>query len=110
MKHLCFLIFFIAVQSFSQSFQGTPFSLSQQFNGNYDFTAIGNTLNPNDNVNNFGSLSCNINNSSSATLNLNPNQTVEAAYLYWSGSGPETGNETVQLNGNNVTSTLYFNF
>ena len=55
-------------------------SLFEQFNGRYDFTAIGNTLNtgPND---------CNILTQSSANLTLTGNQDLIAARLYWSGSG-----------------------
>ena len=55
-------------------------SLFEQFNGRYDFTAIGNTLNtgPND---------CNILTQSSANLTLTGNQDLVAARLYWAGSG-----------------------
>ena len=54
--------------------------LFQQFNGNYDFTAIGNTLNT-------GPNACNILTQSSANLTLTANQDLVAARLYWSGSG-----------------------
>ncbi|PZD76845.1 hypothetical protein, partial [Mesonia sp. K7] len=81
-------------------------TLYQQFNGQYDYTAIGATLNPaennltNDpNDPNF----CTINTSASAALNIPATQTVEAAYLYWAGSGSintGTADLNVTLNGN----------
>ena len=74
--------------------------LFEQFNGRYDFTAIGNTLNtgPND---------CNILTQSSADLTLTGNQDLIAARLYWSGSGAEfsteyPGDYQVTLNGTAV--------
>ncbi len=68
-------------------------SLHQQFNGMYDYTAIGNTLNT---AENGSSQLCIINTSSSADLILNSNQTVIAAYLYWAGSG--NGDFSISLN------------
>ncbi|UOK41239.1 gliding motility-associated C-terminal domain-containing protein [Flavobacterium enshiense] len=68
--------------------------LYEQFFGRYDFTFIGNTLNPEEN----GFLSPTyILTSSSANLNLNPGDRVERAYLYWAGSG--TGDFNIKLNG-----------
>ncbi|NNE31720.1 MAG: gliding motility-associated C-terminal domain-containing protein [Winogradskyella sp.] len=69
-------------------------SLFQQFNGRYDYTAIGNTLNT---IENGPANICVIETSSSAFLNLNPTQNVIAAYLYWAGSG--SGDLNVTLNG-----------
>lgn len=69
----------------------------EQFHGTYDFTMIGNTLNlaPNGAAN-----TCTILTQSSANLNLLPNQTIEAAYLYWSGSGSlAVADLDVKLNG-----------
>ena len=60
-------------------------SLYQQFNGHYDYTAFGNTLNIEENG---VDTQCFILSSSSASLQLQPNQEVIAAYLYWAGSGP----------------------
>lgn len=78
-------------------------ALYQQFNGRYDYTAIGNTMNIEEN-----GLSgpCEILNSSSADLNLNTNQNVVAAYLYWAGSG--NGDLDISLNGINVTAERNF--
>ena len=83
---------------------GQDISLLQQFNGRYDFTFIGNTLNTNENS--YMSIP-EILTSSSATLNLNPNDIVEKAYLYWAGCGP--GDYEVQLNNIAITPQRLFN-
>lgn len=86
---------------FSQSI-----SQYQYFNGNFDFTMIGNTMNIDPNGSN---LPCAILTQSSAVLNLNPGQTVEAAYLYWSGSGSlAEADFNVELNGNPITAQRTF--
>ncbi|WP_396139969.1 gliding motility-associated C-terminal domain-containing protein [Flavobacterium sp.] len=74
-----------------------------QFNGRYDFTFIGNTLNVQPNVANDP---CLLLPSSDATLNLSPNDIIESAYLYWAGSG--TGDFDVKLNGIDITSQRNF--
>lgn len=92
------LILFLPLENFGQDV-----SLYQQFNGRYDFVAIGNTLNlfPN------GSFpTCNILTSSSASLSLNPNQNITAAYLYWAGSG--TGDLDILVNGVPVSAERAF--
>ncbi|SFN86351.1 gliding motility-associated C-terminal domain-containing protein [Bizionia echini] len=71
-------------------------SLFQQFNGRYDYLAIGNTLNQFEN--NLDRSFCEILPESEAELNLNPNWNIVAAYLYWAGSG--NGDTDVSLNGN----------
>lgn len=91
-KILFFLTLFCYFNSTNKTF-AQDITLFQQFNGRYDYTAIGNTLNL---VENGSSEPCLINTSSSASLNLLPNQTIIAAYLYWAGSG--TGDFEVQLN------------
>jgi gliding motility-associated-like protein len=78
-------------------------SLFQQFNGRYDYHAIGNTLNT---VENGAFETCNILTSSSADLNLNTNQNVIAAYLYWAGSG--TGDFDITLNDISVSAQRTF--
>ncbi len=78
-------------------------SLFQQFNGRYDYTAIGNTLNS---VENGNGGACDILTSSAADLNLNSNQNVVAAYLYWAGSG--SGDLDITLNGIPVTAERTF--
>jgi len=79
-------------------------SLYSQFSGHVDFTMIGNTLNHRENVGNDSQ--CSILTSSSATLNLDTNDYIEAAYLYWAGSG--TGDFDVSLNGINLSSQRNF--
>ena len=69
-------------------------SLFNQLNGNLDYTAIGNTLNTSENN---SSINCVINTASSASLNLSTSQTVEAAYLYWAGSGSGDFNVTLKV-------------
>lgn len=82
---------------------GQDVELYQQFNGRYDYTAIGNTLNL---AENGTGADCVISTESSATLSLNANQTVVAAYLYWAGS--DTGDFNVSLNNNPVTAERTF--
>lgn len=79
-------------------------TLYQQFNGRYDYTAIGNTMNV---FENGPGTPCTIQSSSTASLSLTPNQTVIAAYLYWAGSG--NGDFDITLNDNNITATRTFN-
>ncbi|TXE16944.1 T9SS C-terminal target domain-containing protein [Psychroserpens burtonensis] len=69
--------------------------LFEQFNGRYDYTAIGNTLNPFEN--NLDDSFCFPLESSSADLDLSDSTVITAAYLYWAGSG--TGDTNVMLNG-----------
>ena len=75
-KKFIYSLFFLA----STFLSAQDIDLFQQFNGNYDFTAIGNTLNT-------GPNSCNILTASSADLTLLPSQTLVSANLYWAGSG-----------------------
>ena len=78
-----------------------------QFNGRYDFTFIGNTMNTaENNIVQGDPNSCVILTSSSANLNLNTNDIVEKAYLYWAGSG--TGDFEVKLNDVGITPDLEF--
>lgn len=78
-------------------------ALHEQFNGRYDFTFVGNTLNPSENN---PTPTCTIFTSSSANLNLGPDDEVIAAYLYWAGSG--TGDFDIELNGVPITSERDF--
>jgi len=79
-------------------------SLFQQFNGRYDYVAIGNTLNPEENNT---STFCTILETSSATLSLDPDYTIIKAYLYWSGSG--LGDTEVTLNGASISAEQTYN-
>ena len=93
-KFVLFIFLFVyTTSSFAQDIQ-----LFQQFNGRYDYTAIGNTLNPFEN--NLDFSFCFPLESSSADLNLPASTTITAAYLYWAGSG--SGDTNVTLNGLSV--------
>ena len=82
-------------------------SLFEQFNGRYDFTAIGNTLNT-------GANDCDILTQSSADLtSLTGDQDVIAARLYWAGSGGTPfdtypGDYQVTLNGTDINAAKNF--
>ena len=78
-------------------------SLFNQLNGRLDYTAIGNTLNTSENN---SAVDCVINTASSASLNLSTSQTIEAAYLYWAGSG--SGDFNVTLNTTEITPSRTF--
>lgn len=84
--------------SFSQNI-----GLYSQFNGRYDFTFVGNTLNP---VENSFQTTPAVFTTSAATLALNTNDIIESAYLYWAGCG--TGDFNVKLNGTDVIATRTF--
>ncbi len=78
-------------------------ALWQQFNGRYDFTVVGNTLNPlENNPNSF----CTIFTTSSESLNLLSTDEIEKAYIYWAGSG--MGDFEIKLNGQIVNSERNF--
>lgn len=94
MKHRTYILTILTmIATLASSAQ--DIELFQQYNGKYDYTAIGNTLNPFEN--NLDQSFCFPLESSSATLNLSADVTVVAAYLYWAGSGP--GDTMVTLNG-----------
>lgn len=82
---------------------GQNIALYQQFNGRYDFTFAGNTLNTEENG---AAATCTILTSSSAELTLAPEDTIERAFLYWAGSGP--GDLEVKLNGQEVAAERTF--
>src|SRR5690606_2622372 len=97
-----------AIAFFSKTY-AQPISLYDSFFGQYDYIAVGNTLNPVSNYQNAHdpiNNPCQILTSSSANLNLAPDQTVVAAYLYWSGSG--TGDLNVTLNGTPIVAERDF--
>lgn len=88
---------------FTINIQGQDVSLYQQFNGRYDFTFLGNTMNP---IENTFQTTPVIFTTSSATLNLQPDDVVEKAFLYWAGCG--TGDFDVKLNGVDLTAQRTF--
>lgn len=98
-KILSFLLFVIGINTiYAQNI-----SLYNQFNGRYDFLFVGNTLNTDENGN---GAPCVITTGSSDIVTLNAGDTVEAAYLYWAGSG--TGDFDVKLNSTNITASRQF--
>ncbi len=101
MKHQLYIYFLLF--SISCSLCAQDVSLFQQFNGRYDYVAIGNTLNT---LENGPGASCNILTSSSASLNLSATQNVIAAYLYWAGS--DRGDFEITLNGTPITAERTF--
>ena len=97
-----YFCFFLLVTNFILA---QEISLFNQLNGHLDYTAIGNTLNT---VENNSSFNCIINTTSSATLSLSNSQTIEAAYLYWAGSGE--GDFNVILNSTSITPDRTFEY
>jgi len=99
----CFFIVFMTLlycNSYSQEM-----TLLEQFNGRFDFTFVGKTLNTG--PNNDPNVPCEILTESSENLNLAPGETIEKAYLYWAGSG--NGDFEVKLNGVDITPDQTFN-
>ena len=84
---------------------GQEISLFQQFNGHYDYTAIGNTLNQFEN--NLDRSFCETLPSSQASLNLSASSNIIASYLYWAGSG--IADESILLNDLIVEAELVYN-
>ena len=94
-----FKLIFLIVCFGINSIHGQDIELFEQFNGRFDYTAIGNTLNPAEN--NLDQSFCETLPSASADLNLNTDFTVVKAILYWAGSG--TGDTEVTLNSETIT-------
>ncbi len=88
-------LFSILLSCFFSTYGQNITALEQQFNGRYDFTFVGNTMNLGENNITPGCEDLLVT-SSTATLNLASNQAVIKAYLYWAGSG--TGDFDVKLN------------
>ena len=100
-KILRLFIFFSCFYAFSQ-----PIKLFKQYTGRYDFFMMGNTMNSNPNGTN---VPCTILTQSSAVLNLNANANIQAAFLYWSGSGTlAEADLNVKLNGTPITAQRTF--
>lgn len=95
-KKYVFTSCFLLLMSFSLNAQ-QEFSLLEQFNGRYDFSFIGNTMNYAENGTGFP---CIIQTTSAAELDFPQNYQIERAYLYWSGSG--TGDFNIKLNDTDI--------
>lgn len=99
------LILFTFLFVLTKSLLAQDIQLFKQFNGRYDYTAIGNTLNPFEN--NLDSSFCFPLEASSADLNLPNTTTIVAAYLYWAGSGTE--DTSISLNEFSVEADNIYN-
>ena len=99
------LLFLGVILLFFCSTFGQNVALFNQYNGKFDFTFIGNTMNLGENNITVGCEDILVT-SSSATLNLNSNQIIQNAYLYWAGSG--SGDFNVQLNSVSITAQRTF--
>ena len=98
------LFFIIILCKFCPVF-GQHVTLYEQYNGRFDFTFIGNTLNPQENsFQDFPTVLT----SSSGTLSLTTNDEIESAFLYWAGSG--TGDFDVKLNNVSLTADRTFSY
>ncbi|MDV6168109.1 gliding motility-associated C-terminal domain-containing protein [Flavobacterium sp. DG1-102-2] len=107
MKKILLLLFTFLTASLA--YPQVDIALYQQFNGRYDFTFVGNTLNehPNGPTGLNGAFApCELLPSSSAQLSLASGNIIEKAYLYWAGSG--TGDFEVKLNGTAITAERDF--
>lgn len=103
MKTTYSLIYCLLFWLTSLGCHGQNVALWEQFNGRFDFTVVGNTLNPlENNPNSF----CTIANTSSESLTLQPTDVIEKAFIYWAGSG--TGDFEIKLNGQVVNSSRNF--
>ncbi|WP_430412441.1 gliding motility-associated C-terminal domain-containing protein [Kordia sp.] len=105
MNKLTYICIFLFLGCFINTYKATAqdITLFQQFNGRFDYTALGNTMNTAENG--PGGI-CTINTSSSASLFLNTDQTIVAAYLYWAGS--DDGDFDIELNGIPITAARTF--
>jgi len=103
MKKQVTLFFAFLLVGVSIYAQEEEFLLLEQFNGRYDFTFVGNTMNYHENGT---QQPCVIKTSSSASLLMQPNDSIEKVYLYWSGSG--TGDLDIKLNNIEITPDRYY--
>lgn len=97
LKKLLYFIFLLEIL-FPTLIKAQDISLFTQINGRYDFTFIGNTLNPSENTNFSPTF---LYTQSSANLSLISNDRIERAYLYWAGSG--AGDTQIKLNGIDIS-------
>lgn len=96
------LIIIVCITSFFKG-NAQDITLFEQFNGRYDFTFVGNTMNLIENNLIYAYVTTT---ESSAELTLNPDNIVEKAYLYWAGSGD--GDFEVNLNNEEITADRTF--
>jgi len=97
MKNVKYIVLLI-IGFFQTIVVAQDITLFNQFNGRYDYLAIGNTLNQAEN--NLNGFFCETLPSSEASLNVDPSSNIIAAYLYWAGSG--SGDTEVTLNNTDI--------
>lgn len=97
LKKLLYFFFLLEIL-FPTLIKAQDISLFTQINGRYNFTFIGNTLNPSENTNFSPTF---LYTQSSANLSLTSNDRIERAYLYWAGSG--AGDTQIKLNGIDIS-------
>ena len=78
------LLYFIVFWLNINCVRSQNISIYKQFNGRFDFTFFGNTMNSAENNSVIDNVT---GTSSSASLSMNPSDEIEKAYLYWAGSG-----------------------
>ena len=98
-------LFFLCIFCLNSSLFAQEIELYEQFNGRYDYLAIGNTLNQAEN--NISGFFCETLPSSQANLNVDNSSTIIAAYLYWAGSG--LGDTEVSFNGAQIIAEDTYN-
>jgi len=98
---LCFIVFWLNINCV----RSQNISIYKQFNGRFDFTFFGNTMNSAENNSVIDYVT---GTSSSASLTMNPSDEIEKAYLYWAGSGD--GDFEVNLNSETITPDRTFSY
>ncbi|MFZ4670764.1 MAG: gliding motility-associated C-terminal domain-containing protein [Flavobacterium sp.] len=99
------LLYFIVFWLNINCVRSQNISIYKQFNGRFDFTFFGNTMNSAENNSVIDYIT---GTSSSASLTMNPSDEIEKAYLYWAGSGD--GDFEVNLNSETITPDRTFSY
>ena len=99
------LLYFIVFWLNINCVRSQNISIYKQFNGRFDFTFFGNTMNSSENNSVIDYVT---GTSSSASLTMNPSDEIEKAYLYWAGSGD--GDFEVNLNSETIIPDRTFAF
>jgi gliding motility-associated-like protein len=99
------LLYFIVFWLNINCVRSQNISIYKQFNGRFDFTFFGNTMNSAENNSVIDYVT---GTSSSASLTMNPSDEIEKAFLYWAGSGD--GDFEVNLNSETITPDRTFSY
>ncbi|RYZ84912.1 MAG: gliding motility-associated C-terminal domain-containing protein, partial [Proteobacteria bacterium] len=103
MKVSLLLRYFAFLLLIPSGLRAQDIALYGQYNGRFDFTLVGNTMNL---IPNGANDPCAILTQSSESLSLSPTDDIMHAFLYWAGSG--TGDLEVALNGQDITAQRQF--